>query len=78
VTPLHLAAERGVPAVMEFFLSRPDIQVNLQDEDGKTPLHQASLSGMVEAVRLLLDSPTVDSTVLNNVRFLSCFSDFVL
>eukprot|EP00435_Cladocopium_sp_Y103_P056407 s250_g19.t1 len=52
-TALHLAADRGHAAVVEFLLSKKaDIDaVNIYSE---TPLHNAAYSGRVDCVRILL------------------------
>ena len=38
---LHVAAANGYTEVLEFLLSQPDINVNIQDNEGWTPFHAA-------------------------------------
>lgn len=65
---MHFAAEKGIPEIIDLLLDHPNIQVNIQDEEGKTPLHQASLCGMVESVEKLMSYPFTDLNMKNNVR----------
>ncbi|XP_023318698.1 uncharacterized protein LOC106657060 [Trichogramma pretiosum] len=37
--PLHLALRRGSPELTEFLLRRGDVDPNLADDEGRTPLH---------------------------------------
>ncbi|KAL7294905.1 hypothetical protein TKK_0011827 [Trichogramma kaykai] len=37
--PLHLALRRGSPELTEFLLRRDDVDPNLADDEGRTPLH---------------------------------------
>lgn len=53
---IHFAArEDHVKFVEQLFVTVPQLNVNAQDEDGKTALHLAAAAGYLETVRLLLD-----------------------
>ncbi|KAF3480866.1 ankyrin [Arthroderma uncinatum] len=66
LTSLHYAAIHGRIDIVEYLLSRPDIQPNTPSINGDTPLHQAVLNGQGEVVDVLLDSPLVDPNVAND------------
>ncbi len=52
-TPLHYAAELGLPDIAEELLLR-GVAVNARDENGMTPLHWAAFEGHVDVVQVLL------------------------
>ena len=55
-TPLHIAARRAEPAVIEALLERgADADLNAQSDPGETPLHAAIKSDDPEVITLLLD-----------------------
>jgi len=63
-TVMHLAAESG--RGLEQLLTRNDIDPNIRDILGQTPLHAATLHGTYEAIRLLLADSRIDPTILDN------------
>ncbi|HAM49688.1 MAG TPA: hypothetical protein DCP92_02955 [Nitrospiraceae bacterium] len=67
-TPLYYAAQRGLDAYVELFMSH-HANVNIKDQLGRTPLMAASQNGHVTTVKLLLakgaDVNATDSSGLN-------------
>lgn len=43
-TPLHLCAARGTPQVVAALLESPDVNPNIRDNNGKTPVDRAARS----------------------------------
>ena len=70
-TILHLAIQCADPSVLEQILSvakstpGASIEINAQDRDGNTPLHLAAMLGRPTTVRLLLDQPDINDSLLN-------------
>jgi ankyrin repeat protein len=53
-TPLWLVATYGFPGCVQKLVTTDKVNVNFQDELGRTPLYQASKSGHIDVVRVLL------------------------
>lgn len=70
-TILHLAIQCADPPVVEQILvvakSTPgvSIDVNAKDRDGNTPLHLAAMLGRPTTVRLLLEQPETNESLVN-------------
>ena len=62
-TVLHVAAEKGDCEVIEVLLAYPDIDVNVPERNGLTPLMTAAKYGKLEALRLLLQRKDIDVNV---------------
>lgn len=53
-TPLHWAAYAASEKVAEYLLAQPDIQIDLRDQSGQTPLHLSTTYGNIKIVKKLL------------------------
>lgn len=60
MTPLHLACARGNLAAVTILLKCKNIDINIQDENQETPLHEASVSGHHKIVEKLLENMAHD------------------
>ncbi|KAI4205977.1 MAG: hypothetical protein LQ346_001356 [Caloplaca aetnensis] len=73
-TIIHLAIQCAEPVVVEQILSAARstpgaaVDVNARDKDGNTPLHLASMLGRPSTVRLLLEQPDIDESMINYQR----------
>lgn len=71
-TVIHLAIQCAELEVLEHILSvaksSPEaaVNVNARDKDGNTPLHLASMLGRPSTVRLLLQQPGIDESIINH------------
>jgi ankyrin repeat protein len=73
LSALHVAVERGDERASELLLGHPDIDVNAQDDLGRTPLiiarqtplTWAALDGDAGVVGTLLDDPRTDAAITN-------------
>lgn len=54
-TPIHIAAKRGHRNIMELIIGDDDLQLDYEDENGKTPLSWAVEEGHASVVQLLLE-----------------------
>lgn len=52
-SPLHVAAEEGNTAVMEYLILKVKVDPQIHDVDGDTPFHAAARSGKLEAMKFL-------------------------
>ena len=64
-TALIVASANGRTEIARMLLERPEILVNLQDEDGETALMRASNNGRTKIVKLLLERPEIDVNLEN-------------
>ena len=55
-TALHTAAYFGYNDIVDALIKRPDVNLNVRNEDGDTPLHSAAWSGREQSARLLIDA----------------------
>lgn len=55
MTPLHLACQRANLDAVTALLNCKNIDINIQDDNEDTPLHEASLNGHFEIVEQLLE-----------------------
>ena len=58
---LHLAAASNQVEVISYLVKEAKLSINLQDEDGNTPLHLAVVNGHTEAVNVILGHRPDDS-----------------
>ncbi len=54
-TQLHVAAANGYTEVLQFLLPKEGLNLNIQDNEGWTPLHAAVCWGQKEAMRMLVE-----------------------
>jgi hypothetical protein len=54
-TPMHVAAKEGHRNIMELIIGDDDLQLDSQNENGKTPLSWAVEGGHASVAQLLLD-----------------------
>jgi len=52
-SPLHVAAEEGNTAVMDYLINRVKVNPVIPDVDGDTPFHAAARAGKLEAMKFL-------------------------
>ena len=52
---LHCAIEKGLLPIVQQLLQRKNIDVNMRNVNGSTPLYYASFFGRVNATKLLLE-----------------------
>ncbi|KAM0436592.1 hypothetical protein ACHAPT_002300 [Fusarium lateritium] len=54
-SPVHHAAARGVPKILDLLFEVPDVKVGMHDTDGVTALHLAASGGCIDIIRKLLE-----------------------
>ena len=68
-TPLHLAAMafpmRGVNSLLDLLLARTDVNLNVKDNSGRTPLWWAKARGASKTVKLLLAKDGIDASCVD-------------
>ena len=69
-TALRQACADGQDPIAAILLAHPDIDVNLKNRDGYTPLYSATYCGRTACVRLLLKDPRVMPNEPNALGFL--------
>ncbi|XP_046606619.1 SH3 and multiple ankyrin repeat domains protein 1-like isoform X2 [Neodiprion virginianus] len=69
-TALSYMAGDGAAAMLEAALSFPEVDVNLPDNEGNTPLHFATQAGQLECVSILLQRcPGIEVDARNTLGF---------
>ena len=63
-----LAIERGQTKWFQTFIRCPQIKINIGDQNGVTPLIEATRNGNSKIVELLLSSPEIDTNKYNSVN----------
>ena len=63
MTALHLAASKGSVVVVETLLTMANIEIELEDATGRTPLHWGCVSGSVGVVTRLLQYGASETAV---------------
>jgi len=80
-TPLHLACFYSNIDIIKLLLSYPDINVNIQDNNGNTPLHLPCSDELVNinVVELLLAHPDIDVNIQdkyeNTPLYKACYNN---
>ena len=64
-TVLYYACDTKNIEVIELLLSHPDIDVNVKNSDGDTPLHRVILRDSIEILQLLLAQPNINVNAEN-------------
>lgn len=59
-TTFHLACQRENDYVIEYLITRSDLQINIIDREKLTPLHYACRNGNHEIVEMILNHPDVE------------------
>lgn len=66
VTPLHLACDTDNIDLIQYFMQRSDLLINVRDRHGSTPLHYACVELREKNVKILLQHPDVDVNATNS------------
>jgi ankyrin repeat protein len=71
---LHLACYKKRTSVIEYMIQNKDVQVNIRDYEGQTPLHWASSwsSGSDQIVKMLLQHCDTDINIHDNSNKIFC------
>lgn len=57
---LHAAAQGGHNGIVKTLLKLPDIDINAQSAEGRTPLHLAARYGHLDVLKTLIEQPGID------------------
>jgi len=68
IYPLHLAAGCGYEDVVQYFLERKEVDLEVMDGDGSTPLTYAAFANRPNVIKLLLSKGASKNAVLNISR----------
>lgn len=63
---LHSAARRGKLEIVQFWIEKLNVDINVKGRQGLTPLHFAARSGKLGAVKYLLQNDAIDVNVLDD------------
>ena len=74
MTALHVACDNGHDKVVSLLLAHPDIKVNQEDEEKKTPFQTTCLSGSTTCIHLLLNDSRVATTGLKGNGYLPLYN----
>ena len=55
-TALHIAAHFGYYDIVDALINAPNVNINARNEQGKSPLYLASMSGMEQSAQLLINA----------------------
>lgn len=66
-TALHYAARGGHSPVVEALIAQPNVDVNILDRSGMTPLHHAAFSGVSDICQRLLNSAKPSNPLIHDV-----------
>jgi oxysterol-binding protein 1 len=65
-TPLHLAVQCAPTSMIEYVLSKHNVDLSARNRQGNTALHIAAVQGREDVVDMLLQQPDIDDSVLNH------------
>lgn len=64
---LHYAVQVGPLSIVQYIVSQGYVEdINIQDNEGNTPLHLATASSRYEIVNFLMNLPGINDCILNN------------
>jgi ankyrin repeat protein len=65
ITPFHLACKNNNTDLVEYFMKRSDLLINIRDNRGKTPLHYACEGSVEIIVEMILHHQDVDVNAID-------------